>query len=108
MINNPFLQLCIVSLWKIFPTLDVMRNRKVNSVSSTPHCDDVTKSKQQHRNRICPFRTLRSISKRTNQNHEENTDIEIQEDFENGLSCTTTQKLECIRLDIGGSGRNQL
>jgi len=96
------------SLWKILPTLDVMRNCKVNRVSSTPYRNDVAKSKQQHRNHICPFRALGSISKRTNQNHKKNADVEIQEDFENSLARTTAQKLEWIRFDIGGGGRNQL
>jgi hypothetical protein len=95
-----------------------MRNGEVDSISSTPCRNDVTKTEEEHCDCICPFRTLftfvkikpcflkripsygitylRPIAQGTNQNQEEKTNVEIKEDLKDKFASTLAQEVERI------------
>lgn len=82
-------------LRNIFPSCDSMRHSEVNAISSTPHCNEVTKPEEYNSNHVRPFRTLwwlsghtgsdmsniraylRPVSEGTNENQEEKANVEI-------------------------------
>lgn len=65
------------SRWEIFPSGDRVRDCEVDGIARTPERDDVTEPEKDHGQRVCPFGTLRSITKRTDDNHEKQSDVEL-------------------------------
>lgn len=54
-----------------------MRDSEVDSISRTIKRDDVTEPKKDHSDRVRPFRTLRPITERADDDHEQQGDIEL-------------------------------
>lgn len=54
-----------------------MRDSEVDSIPRTIKRDDVTEPEKDHGDRVRPFRTLRPITERTDDDHEEQGDIEL-------------------------------
>lgn len=56
-----------------------MRDGEVDSIARTIERDDVTEPEEDHGDRVRPFRTLRPITERTDDDHEQQGDIELVE-----------------------------
>lgn len=65
-------------LGEILPPGDSVWNSEVNGISGTPYCDNIAQSEQHHADGVRPFRTLRSISERTNQDNKDETDVQLE------------------------------
>lgn len=117
------------ALREVLPTIDRMRHRKVDCESSTPKSDDTTDTEEHHRNGVCPFRTLWTITERTNQDDKQNTNVELQatvfgkspgrpnirkntsnleNDFKDSGTCSGTQEIESISAGCRCGRRDEL
>ena len=75
-------------LREVLPPAEVMRNREIHRISSTPCCDNVAQPEKDHCECVDPFRSLRSIAQRANQNDKEKTDVETEENLKYIFSST--------------------
>lgn len=75
-------------LREVLPSAEVMRNREVDRISSTPCCDNVAQPEKEHCECVDPFRSLRSIAQRTNQNDKEKANVKTEEDLKYIFSST--------------------
>ena len=117
------------ALREVLPTIDRMRHRKVDCESSTQKSDDTTDTEEHHRNGICPFRTLWTITERTTQDDKQNTNVELQaiifgkspgrpkirkrisnleNDFKDSGACSGTQEIESISTGCRCGRRDEL
>lgn len=85
------------------PSSESVRYSKVNSEGRTPKGNAVTYTEENNRERIRPFGSLRSVTERTNQDDEENGDVDVEDDFENGSAGAGTQEVKCV--GFGGCRR---
>ena len=63
-----------------------MRHCEIDGVACAPKGDDVTQSKQNHRDRVRPFRSLWAVSERANEDNENDTNVELEENFKDNLA----------------------
>ena len=117
------------ALREVLPTIDRMRHRKVDCESGTPKSDDTTDTEEHHRNGVCPFRTLWTITERTNQDDKQNTNVELhaiifgkspgrpkirkstsnlENDFKDSGTCSGTQEIESISAGCRCGRRDEL
>jgi hypothetical protein len=96
------------SLGEIRPSCSGMRDSKIHSVCRTPDCNDVTQSEENDSQSVRPFGTLRTVTERTDQDDEEESNVELQEDLEDRFASTLAHKVEGIGFGILGSGTNKL
>ena len=61
----------------MFPSIECMRNREVNSESRAPQRYDIANTKEYHGNAIRPFWTLGAIAERTYSDYEKECDIKL-------------------------------
>lgn len=83
-------------LRKFPPPIPCVRHSEVDGVACAPEGDDIAQSKKNHRDRIRPFRPLRSVSEGANEDDENNTDVEFEEDFEDNFTSASRQEVKGI------------
>jgi len=82
----PFSSLKQVILGEFLPSIQCVRHCEIDSVARAPKSDDVTQSKQNHRDRVRPFGSLWSVSEGANEDNENDTNVELEENFEDNLA----------------------
>ena len=85
-----------------------MRHREIDCVARAIKGDDVTKSKEDHRERVCPLGPLWSVSEGTDKNDEENTDVELEEYLEDDLTGASGEEVESIGGAVSCGGFDKL
>jgi len=73
---------------EVLPLFECVWDSQVNSEASTPYSDHVAKPEENHSECVNPLRALWPIAKRTDGDHKDEGDVKLQEDFENGGTCT--------------------
>lgn len=63
------------ALGEILPSCDRVRDGKVDGKACTVERDDVTEAEEDHSDGVSPFRTLRPVTERTDDDHKEQGDV---------------------------------
>ena len=85
-----------------------MRHREIDRVTRAIEGNEVAKSKQDHRDRVCPFGPLWTVSEGTNKDDEEKTDVQLEEDFEDDLTGASGEEVESVVGAIRCGGFDEL
>ena len=89
---------CHHVLREVLPSLEGMGNSEVDSVASAPERDDVAKTKEDDTDRVRPFRSLWPVTERADQDDEQETQVELEEHFEDRRTSTFGKEVERIVL----------
>ena len=73
-----------------------MWDREVHSIARAPEGDDVAEAEEHDAQRVRPLRALRTVSERTDQDDEEQTQVQLEEYFKD--VCTSTFRNEEERI----------